>query len=39
MTEEQIEQSFEGWKAHANKGNNYHTVKNMELFYRKIMMG
>lgn len=39
MTEEQIEQSFEGWKAHAEKGNNYNTIKNMEKFYRKTMMG
>ena len=39
MTEEQIEQSFEGWKAHAKKGNNYHAIKNMERFYRKTMMG
>ena len=39
MTEKQIQQSFEGWKAHAEKGNNYHVVKDMEEFYRKIMMG
>lgn len=39
MTEEQIEQSFEGWKAHAEKGNNYHAIKNMEKLYRKTMMG
>lgn len=39
MTEEQIEQSFEGWKAHAEKGNNYNTIKSMEQFYRKTMMG
>lgn len=39
MTEEQIQQSFEGWKAHAEKGDNYHVIKNMERFYRKIMMG
>ena len=38
-TEEQIEQSFEGWKAHAEKGNNYNTIKSMEQFYRKTMMG
>lgn len=39
MTEEQIEQSFQGWKAHAEKGNNYKVIKDMERFYRKTMMG
>ena len=39
MTEEQIQQSYEGWKAHAEKGNNYHVVKSMDKFYRKTMMG
>ena len=39
MTEEQIEQSFEGWKAHAEKGNSYNTIKSVEKFYRKTMMG
>lgn len=39
MTEEQIEQSFEGWKAHAEKGNNYHAIRKMEMYYRKTMMG
>lgn len=39
MTEEQIEQSFEGWKAHAEKGNNHNTIKSMEKFYKKTMMG
>lgn len=39
MTEEQIQQSFDGWKAHAEKGDNYYTIKEMEQFYRKIMMG
>lgn len=37
MTEEQIEQSFEGWVAHAEKGNNYKVIKKMRIFYRKTM--
>lgn len=39
MTEEQAEQSKEGWKAHAEKGNNYNVIDDMERFYRKTMMG
>ena len=39
MTEEQIQQSFDGWKVHAEKGDNYYTIKDMEQFYRKTMMG
>lgn len=39
MTEEQIEQSFEGWKAHAEKGDNYKLIKKMDSFYRLTMRG
>lgn len=38
MTEEQVEQSFEGWKAHAEKGNNYHIIQKMTRYYRRVML-
>lgn len=36
MPEKSIAESFEGWKAHASKGDNHHAVKNMEKYFRYI---
>lgn len=36
MTRHKVDECFESWKAHAQKGNSYHLIKNMEIYYANL---
>lgn len=36
MSQEDVDECFVSWKAHANKGNTYKLVRNMEKFYQEL---